>query len=80
MSLSIYLQKQLGVSRTTPYLWWKKGHRVSQKQAEKLEGLFGIPRYNFEWPEVYGDPWPQVRLIYKQNINTTKQTRNGIKK
>lgn len=77
MSFSVYLQKQLGVSRTTLYLWWTKGHRVSQKQAEKLEKLFNIPRHLFEWPEVYGDPWPKAQLFYKQNINTNKQEHNG---
>lgn len=53
-----------GFNRTTVH-WWLTGKRpVSRKHALILEDIFKIDAKRFVWPDVYGNPWPEIQTKF----------------
>ena len=57
------LSKKAKVHRTTLYKAKAGETRISPKLAEKLESISGIERCAWIWPEKYGDPWKQLKVL-----------------
>lgn len=69
MFLMKKLHEQLGLKNHSPISKWRNRHQeVAPKYAKKLEQLTGIDRRRFVWPDEFGDPWEELKLIYNHKI------------
>lgn len=72
------LQRDLGIkSYSTIYKWSKCINPVFPDWGEKLELVTGIDRRKFCWPKEFGNPWPDVEMIYKNKIMINSDKGNG---
>lgn len=64
------LQEQLKIkSHSTLSKWRNFKAVVPPDKAAMLERITGIDRRKFCWPDEFGNPWPDVKAMFKKHKN-----------